>query len=142
VRSRSVGLAGAGIIIAEAFRRYSLPLALTEVHIGCTVDEQMRWFMEAWNSAETMRARGADVRAVTAWALLGSFGWDSLVTRAAHNYESGAFTLRDGVRATALASMLQRLARGESIRDPILNSPGWWRQRSRLRHAAKAQIAA
>ena len=143
VRARAIGLAGPRIIMAEAFKRYKLPMALTEVHIGCTVDEQMRWFMEAWRSAETMRTRGADVRAVTAWALLGSFDWDSLATREGHHYEAGAFALRDGVVGrTALATLLRHLADGERVNELILNSRGWWRQRSRLRRNNRADIAA
>jgi hypothetical protein len=34
------------------------------------------------------------VRAVTAWALLGSYDWDSLLTRRRGNYEPGAFDVR------------------------------------------------
>jgi dTDP-4-dehydrorhamnose reductase len=143
VRARAIGLAGVRIIMAEAFRRYALPLALTEVHLACTLDEQMRWFMEAWHAAEIIRDRGVDVRAVTAWALLGSFDWDSLVTRRADHYEPGAFRIRNGVpQPTALASLLERTACGQPIADPVLNSRGWWRKRTRLRHAAKEDIAA
>jgi len=80
---------------------------------------------------------------VTAWALLGSFDWDSLVTRANGNYEAGAFDVSNGsVQPTALAPMLQRIARGHSFDDPILESSGWWRRRSRLRLAVKSEIAA
>src|SRR2546423_2883691 len=143
VRARRIGLAGPRIIIAEAFKRYSLPIALTEVHLGCSVDEQMRWFMEAWLAAETMRARGVDIRAVTAWALLGSFDWDSLVTRAHGHYESGVFALHGAtVKRTPLADLLAKLAAGETIREADLVSPGWWRQRSRLRSPARAEVAA
>ena len=143
VRARPIGLAGPRIIIAEAFKRYGLPIALTEVHLGCSVDEQMRWFMEAWLAAETMRARGVDIRAVTAWALLGSFDWDSLVTRAHGHYESGAFALHGAiVKRTALADLLAKLAAGEPVREAALVSPGWWRQRSRLRSTVRAKVAA
>jgi|SRR5688572_12276977 len=46
--------------------------ALTEVHIGCAQDEQVRWLHEAWTTCEQLAASGVDVRAMTAWALLGS----------------------------------------------------------------------
>jgi dTDP-4-dehydrorhamnose reductase len=129
--------------IAETYRRYAAPIALTEVHLGCTVDEQIRWFIEAWRAAEITRERGMDVRAVTAWALLGSFDWDSLVTRPNRHYESGAFDVRDGqCRPTAFASMLTRLAQQKHFSDPILGSTGWWRRRSRLRGALKTELAA
>ena len=103
----------------------------------------MRWFMESWLAAETMRARGVDIRAVTAWALLGSFDWDSLVTRAQGHYESGAFALQGTmVNRTALADLLAKLAAGETVREAALVSPGWWRQRSRLRSTVRAKVAA
>ncbi len=54
----------------------------------------MRWLLEAWNGAHAARAAGADVVAVTPWALLGSYDWDSLVTEARGHYESGAFDVR------------------------------------------------
>ena len=94
-------------------------------------------------AAKTLRERGADIRAVTAWALLGSFDWDSLVTRADGHYESGAFALRDGmVERTALADLLAKLAAGERAHEAALLSPGWWRQPSRLRSAVGAKVAA
>ena len=143
VRSRAMVTGGVRTAIAEAHNRYGLPIALTEVHLGCTVDEQMRWFYEAWQSAEIMRARGAAVRAVTAWALLGSFNWDSLVTRDDGHYEPGAFELRHGKpRSTALAEMLSALARDSSFQDPVLQSSGWWRKRSRLRRPVESELAA
>jgi hypothetical protein len=49
---------GVRTAIAEAHNRYRLPITLTEVHLGCSVDEQMRWFYEAWQAAEIMRERG------------------------------------------------------------------------------------
>jgi dTDP-4-dehydrorhamnose reductase len=42
------GLEGA---LREAWDRYGIPLAITEVHNGCTRDEQMRWMREAWITA-------------------------------------------------------------------------------------------
>ena len=143
VRSRSMVTGGVRTAIAEAHNRYGLPIALTEVHLGCSVDEQMRWFYEAWQSAEIMRERGVAVRAVTAWALLGSFNWDSLVTRDDGHYESGAFALRHGdPHSTLLADMLSALARDNSFCDAVLQSTGWWRKRSRLRHRIKDELAA
>jgi len=39
-------------------------------------------------------AGGVDVRAVTAWSLLGTYDWNCLVTRINGHYESGVFDLR------------------------------------------------
>jgi dTDP-4-dehydrorhamnose reductase len=143
VRARPIISGGFRTVIAEAHNRYALPMALTEVHLGCTVDEQMRWFHEAWTSAKITRQRGMDVRAVTAWALLGSFDWNSLVTREAGHYEPDAFDLRkDGPSPTRYAEMLRLLAHGKVIEDPVLRSSGWWRERSRLRSLNSAELAA
>jgi len=52
--------------LTEAHERYSLPLALSEVHLGCTREEQLRWLNSACQGAQRARQAGADVRAVTA----------------------------------------------------------------------------
>ena len=123
-------LRGHGQVISEVWQRYQLPLALTEVHAGCTREEQMRWLDEAWQAAKCARSAGIDVRAVTAWSLLGSFDWNSLVTVEAGVYEPGVFDLRGPEpRPTALAAMVADLAsRGEHA-HPVLEGPGWWRRR-------------
>jgi dTDP-4-dehydrorhamnose reductase len=143
VRARSIISGGFGAAIAEAHNRYGLPIALSEVHLGCSVDEQMRWFHEAWQAACITRERGMDVRAVTAWALFGSFDWNSLVTRNDGNYEAGVFELRNGQpQPTALAYLLQTLAHENRFTDACLNTPGWWRKRSRLRPFVRDALAA
>src|SRR5438067_1208192 len=113
VRVRADGLSGPGGLVAELWERYHLPVAVTEAHNGCTREEQLRWFMEAWNAARTLLAQGADIRAVTAWSLLGAYDWDSLLTLDRGHYEPGAFDVRGGVpRPTALARLLTDLAAG------------------------------
>lgn len=120
--------------LAEAWERYQLPLAITEMHLSCTRDEQLRWLAAAWSAASAARERGRDVRAVTAWALLGSRDWNSLLTRQAGHYESGVFDLRGGGRRpTALAPALRALASGAGeITHPAAAGPGWWRRPERL----------
>jgi dTDP-4-dehydrorhamnose reductase len=143
VRARSIVSGGFSAAIAEAHNRYALPIVLSEVHLGSTVDEQMRWFHEAWQAARTTRERGMDVRAVTAWALLGSFDWNSLVTREDGNYEAGVFELRNGhPQRTALADLLMTLVRENRFTDSSLESRGWWRKRSRLRPFLLDELAA
>jgi dTDP-4-dehydrorhamnose reductase len=46
---------GLGPRLREAWQRYRLPIAVTEVHHGCTHDEQLRWFAEAWRTADALR---------------------------------------------------------------------------------------
>ena len=48
VRVCPEGIAGPAALLREAWERYGLPLAITETHLGCTSDEQMRWFAEVW----------------------------------------------------------------------------------------------
>lgn len=132
VRVLAEGPDGVRLLLREAWARYGLPLAVTEVHLGCTREEQLRWFKEIWEAGRAVRAEGTDLRAVTAWSLLGSFGWISLATRAT-GYEPGAFDVRAPVpRATGLARMLRDVAAGRDPRHPVLESPGWWRRPQRL----------
>src|SRR5205085_8384893 len=89
VRVRVCGLVGHEAHLRDTWTRYHLPIAFTEVHLGCTREEQLRWLRDAWQAAATVRSDGIDARAVTVWALFGSVDWDSLVTRNEGHYESG-----------------------------------------------------
>jgi dTDP-4-dehydrorhamnose reductase len=86
-----------------------------------------------WRAAEAARAHGADVRAVTAWATLGTQDWSSLVTRLDGHYEPGLFDVRAATpRPTALAVMTRALAQGTPPSHPVLEAPGWWRRPERI----------
>jgi len=123
---------GLAPLLMEAWQRYRLPIAVTEAHLHAGREDQLRWLIEIWQAAQAARTQGADVRAVTAWALLGSFDWNSLVTRQAGHYESGAFDLRGGQpRATAVAALLRQLATGQPPVHPAAVGPGWWRRDTR-----------
>jgi dTDP-4-dehydrorhamnose reductase len=127
------GIAGIKQVLWRAWERYHLPLAVTEVHLGSTREEQLRWLKEAWDAAQHLHEEGVDVRAITAWALLGSYDWNTLVTRIANFYEPGVFDLRSPQpRPTALATMIRYLAQGQSYDHPLLDVPGWWRRDERL----------
>jgi dTDP-4-dehydrorhamnose reductase len=133
VRVLAKGLTGFERLALEAWRRYGLPLAATEVHLGCTREEQLRWLKEIWDAALRLRARGVEVRAVTAWALLGSYDWDSLLTRRRGHYETGAFDVRtQQPRPTAVARIVRDLATKGDAKHPVLDSPGWWRRKDRF----------
>lgn len=133
VRVRREGVAGAEGMLREAWQRYGSPLAVTEAHIGCTREEQLRWLLEIWRGSQKLRDEGADVRAVTVWSLLGAYDWNSLLTRQDGFYESGAYDLRSGSpRATAIAKMIEELAHGREFHHPTLEAPGWWRRNVRL----------
>lgn len=133
VRICAEGTAGPRVLLREVWERYEIPLAVTEVHLGCTREEQLRWFREVWEAARSLRADGVDLRAVTAWALLGSYDWNSLLTRSTNHYEPGVYDLRGArPRPTALARMLGDLAATGEHEHPVLDSPGWWRRLERL----------
>ncbi|HZH44747.1 MAG TPA: family 1 glycosylhydrolase [Lysobacter sp.] len=121
-------------LLEETWARYGIPLAVTEAHIDATREDQMRWVAEIWQAAQRARATGADVRAVTAWGLLGVYDWNCLVTQDCGYYESGAFDMRGGtLRPTAVAALLRQLARGEpEPAHPALAGNGWWRRPGRL----------
>ncbi|HUQ31878.1 MAG TPA: family 1 glycosylhydrolase [Pyrinomonadaceae bacterium] len=140
VRVCAEGIAGPRALLKEAWQRYQLPLAVTEAHLGCTREEQLRWLKEVWEAARSLRLEGGDVRAVTAWSLLGAYDWNSLLTRNDHHYEPGVFDLRaPRPRPTALARMLSDLARGDEHKHPVLDAPGWWRRLERLCYPAVAR---
>jgi dTDP-4-dehydrorhamnose reductase len=127
------GADGPARLLQETWERYRLPLAVTEAHNGCTREEQVRWFVEIWDTATQLRESGVDLRAVTAWALLGSYDWDSLVTTQRGNYEPGVFDVRTTPpRPTLLAPVLAALARGERAEHPVLVTPGWWHRPTRF----------
>lgn len=137
VRVCAEGLAGAQTLLREVWERYRLPVAITEAHLNCTREEQLRWLKEIWDAARDIRSAGADVRAVTAWSMLGAYDWDSLLTSAAGHYESGVFDIRaPQPRPTALAAMLRNLATAGTYEHPVISAPGWWRRPGRLCYPA------
>jgi dTDP-4-dehydrorhamnose reductase len=111
----------------EAWERYHLPLAVTEVHLGCTRDEQLRWLRQVWDAATLVRGEGVDMRAVTIWSLFGAVDWNSLLTRRTGFYEPGAFDVRGPrPRRTALARAAAELVSHGTFDHPTLDGPAWW----------------
>jgi dTDP-4-dehydrorhamnose reductase len=133
VRVRAEGVVGPAALLREAWERYHRPLAITEVQLACTREEQVRWLCEMWAAARDARDSGADVRAVTAWALFGAYDWDTLLVNARGHYENGAFTLRAGrPQETAVGAAIRQLALVGNFSHPLLATPGWWRRPERL----------
>jgi dTDP-4-dehydrorhamnose reductase len=136
VRSDLSDLSGPKNLLMELWAHYQTPIAITEAHLGCTADEQVRWFMEIWNAADQARSEGAKIQAVTIWSLLGSFDWDSLVTRDEGHYEPGVFDVYDGQpRETLLGKMVREIAARGTFDHPFLATPGWW-EREKLEQVA------
>ena len=118
--------------LRETWQRYGLPIAVTEVHHGCTREEQVRWLHEMWSAVESERAHGADIRAVTLWAMFGVVDWRSLLTRREGAYDVGVFDTRAPVpRPTLVAKAAAKLGRGETFDHPLLDLPGWWKRPGR-----------
>jgi dTDP-4-dehydrorhamnose reductase len=141
VHGRSIG--GFQARLREASARYGLPVAITEVHLGCSRDEQLRWLHQAWRAAQDLRAEGHDIRAVTVWAAFGTYDWDSLVTKAAGHYEPGLWDVSSGEpRPTALAGLARQLAQGETPDNPVLDAPGWWQRELRLEYPMHGELEA
>ncbi len=137
VRAHGALIDNFGGRLREAHARYGLPVAITEVHMGCTREEQLRWLHQAWTAALDARRDGVDVRAVTAWAAFGTVDWSSLLTRETGHYEPGLWDARsDPPRLTALGRLAGALGRGETPSGGALRAvvgcAGWWQRDLRL----------
>ncbi len=121
-------LLGPEYLITEVWKRYKLPIAITEVHLHCTREEQMRWLMDVWNTACRLKQNKIDLRAITPWAMLGSFDWNSLLTLNRKCYEPGIFDVKNKrLRKTALADLIKNLATRAEFSHPVLEEEGWWK---------------
>ncbi len=143
IRVAGVGAdGGIGARLREAWTRYAIPLAITEVHHGCTREQQLRWFAEVWATAGQLRREGVDLRAVTLWSLFGAVDWRSLITREEGAYDAGALDIRAPIpRPTVVAKAAAAYARGDRYQHPVLEGVGWWRRPERLYPWCKAEPA-
>ena len=129
------------VLLKEVWERYGAAMVISEAHICGHREEQLRWFLEYWETARLLCRQHIPVKAVTAWSLLGAYDWNCLVTRDNGFYESGVFDLRSPFpRATALAGMLQKLSSKEPYKHPLLEIPGVWRRPDRLKWPATAVL--
>ncbi len=126
--------------LREVWHRYKRPMILSEVHLGCdSPAESVRWLMEAWRAARTLRSEHIPVQAVTAWALFGLVDWDTMLRERRGRFEAGALDARDGPpRPTLLAAAIASLARHGEFADPCLSEPGWWRRSDRIQEGLRA----
>jgi dTDP-4-dehydrorhamnose reductase len=124
---------GLAVLVREAWDRYHQPIAITEVHLHCHREEQLRWFRQVWETVIRLKKESVDIRAITSWALLGSYGWSRLLTEPGGEYEPGAFDLRSGeARPTALAQFIKNITGSEEATHPLSTEKGWWQRSSRL----------
>lgn len=133
VRVGSARAYGPYRILKEVWERYKLPIAITESHLHCTREEQMRWFNKVLRDARKLQKEHVDIRAVTAWALLGSFGWNCLLRQPYGDYEAGVFDVSSGApRPTALSAVIRQASMGIEPEHPLLKQKGWWERDNRI----------
>ena len=127
---------GIEVLLKEIWQRYELPLVITEVHLHCTREEQLRWLNEVYSIACKLKLQGLDLQAITVWALLGSYGWNKLLTSFPGDYETGTFDISAGYpRETAIAGLVKSLAAEEPSPRHLLQHMGWWKHESRFLHS-------
>jgi dTDP-4-dehydrorhamnose reductase len=137
VRVCEEGPAGIGALMREVWQRYRIPIAITEVHLDCTRDEQLRWVTEVRDVSEDLCREGIPVVALTIWSLLGSYNWNELLTGPRNYYESGVFDVRGGTpRETRLATLVRCWTSGRAFAHPVLEGEGWWHRPVRLLYPA------
>ena len=122
---------GPKVLLKESWERYKIPLAITEIHIHGAPEEQMAWFSYIWNACLQLKNDGVDIRAATAWAIFGSYGWSKLLTENPGEYERGVFDVSSGrPHATPYTDFLMRLAREPKMARPPVG--GWWERSERF----------
>ncbi len=123
---------GPAVLLREAWAHLQLPIAITECHMHSPREDQLRWFHAIWKTCNTLCDEGIPVKAVTAWALFGLWGWNRLVTAPWGDYEPGVFNISSGnPRPTALASFIAALTRHNNYYHPVLEGEGWWQRANR-----------
>lgn len=118
---------GAGALLTESWERYQLPIALTECYMNCTREDQLRWFFQHWKTISKLQQQGVSIKGITAWALLGSMDWDTLLCSFNGNRETGAFITNDNrIEKNALGRLIASLASTGECSEPIAFGKGWW----------------
>ncbi|ADB40148.1 family 1 glycosylhydrolase [Spirosoma linguale] len=143
VRAAPEQRTGLATLLQEAWQRYALPIVVTEAHLGDRPEEQMRWLGELWQQAQQAQDAGADVRAVSVWAIMGLYDWHCLLTRREDRHEPGVFNVSSGIpEPTELATMLKRLTAGEPIGSLVPPGPGWWQTPdAQIYHASEPLVS-
>lgn len=133
VRVKGSGYLGLYNLLKLTFDRYKIPIAVTETHISCTREEQLRWFKDIYNIAVKLNEEHILIQAVTAWSLLGAFDWHNLVTKIEGVYESGVFDIRAPFpRRTELGNLIKHIGNNTEYNNPLIKSTGWWKREERF----------
>ena len=143
VRVANKNMDGIDVLLREAWAKYHLPLAVTEAHLYCGREDQLRWIKSCWAAVKNLENEAIDIRAFTIWSIFGAYGWDALLTQPPGNYESGVFDVRSlAPRATALRNLVKCLADGSDYQHPLIKGKGWWERDSRLMYPQLIQYKA
>ncbi len=133
IRARVSEPTGFRVLMKELWNRYRIPIAVTEAHLHCAREEQLIWFMERYRDCKELLNEGLEIKAITSWAMLGSFGWSRLLTGAPFEYERGAFDVSSGkLRPTAMAALLRKLKEEGDFQSPATTKKGWWQLDNRF----------
>ncbi|HEX8269822.1 MAG TPA: family 1 glycosylhydrolase [Flavobacterium sp.] len=123
---------GFSVLMKELWERFHIPIAVTEAHMHCSREGQMKWFLEIYESACKLQQEGVVIPAVTAWSVLGAYGWNKLLVSPEMEYERGIFDVSSGKRRpTAMAGVITTLAQTGSFSSHVLNGDGWWKTDAR-----------
>lgn len=124
---------GLELLLRECWDRYKTKIAITEIHLNCYREQQLRWFRQAFETCVKLKGEGLKIKAITSWALLGAYGWNQLVTAGKDQYESGAFDLRSGApKPTSLYYMIKSYNNQNGKKFPVAEDSGWWQTDSRF----------
>jgi dTDP-4-dehydrorhamnose reductase len=138
IRTEKTAIAGPEELLLEAWNRYKIPLAITEAHLHCGREEQLRWLQNIWSTASKLQLKNVQINAVTAWSLLGAYGWNKLLTIANGSYEAGAFDVSTGkLRPTAITKQIKAFSLNEPFKHPLNKCPGWWERSDRILYGEK-----
>lgn len=117
-------------LLRDAWRRFRIPMALSEVHVYGSESERVRWLLQRYDDVVALRSEGVDIRALGAWAAFGMIDWNSLLQTRAGCAEDGIYTCGAPGRPpepTAVADALRSLSSG--VRPNTNPLPGWWERR-------------
>jgi len=143
VRIAQTYLDGLGVLLREAWTKFQLPMAVTEAHLFCGREDQLRWIKSCWDAVKSLEDEAVDIRGFTIWSIFGAYGWDTLLTQPPGNYESGVFDIRSvEPRPTALKNLVRCLADGQDYQHPIIQGKGWWERDSRLIYPKQINLSA
>ena len=142
IRVKHDAPSGPEVLIRECWERYNIPIAITEVHIHGIPEEQIAWFNYIREACLQLIADSVNIRAITAWALFGSYGWSKLLTEHKGEYERGVFDVCSGeLMSTAYTKFLKALIRNPASVQ-VRPQQGWWKEEDRfIRNAILASVS-